>query len=281
MGHYSSTSAPDKTPERKIPRCLEAVRPVVEINTSLQKHDRRPRSLAAKTPVKFRATTRYKSRGLETPWDHKTRRPSGTRLKYESQPCLICCWYRGWHYNVIVWAMASQITNLTIVLSTAYSGADQRKPQKAPPHWPLLGEFTGDQPIPCSKGQPTWKMFPFGDVIMWTTQHLHYSYVTYKRHCAWHLSHSTQCLYEALGRLTTKKASRLAFPISCEGNPSEWQKVSTAESTSLLWHHHDSIHTWQYFDEMITAWCFIGLFQRIYLLDQCCMGPRIPRHRVH
>ena len=103
----------------------------------------------------FRATTRHKSRGLETPWGHKTRRPSGTKigpsLKYESQPCqgmdmmqLIGYWCRGWHYNdVIVGAMVSQITNLTIVHSTTYSGANQRKPQKLR----LTGPCKGSSPV--------------------------------------------------------------------------------------------------------------------------------------
>ena len=46
--------------------------------------------------------------------------------------------------------MTSQITSLTIVYSTVYSRADQRK---APRHWPLCGEFIGDHlttsPCPC------------------------------------------------------------------------------------------------------------------------------------
>ena len=240
------------------------------------------RTLLPRRLSNFRASTRHKSRGLETPWDHKTRRSSGTKighsLKYESQPCqgmdmmqLIGCWYRGWHYNdVIVGAMVSQITNHTIVHSTAYSGAGQRKPQKLR----LTGLCEGSSPVtgesPAQRASKHGKCFtPFGDVIMWTAQHLHYSDVIYKRHCVWHLSHSTQCLYEGLWRLT-KEASRLAFPISCEGTPiiSEWQKVITAVSTSMLWRHHDNIHTWQYFDEMIKAWCSIVLFQRIHLLDQ-------------
>ena len=49
--------------------------------------------------------------------------------------------------------MASQITNLTIVYSTVYSGADQKKNIKAPRHWPLCGEFTGDRWIPRTNGQ--------------------------------------------------------------------------------------------------------------------------------
>ena len=55
------------------------------------------------------------------------------------------------HYDdVIMGAMASQITSLTTVYSTVYSGADQRKPQSEFPHKCLV----------------TWKMFPFDDVIL-------------------------------------------------------------------------------------------------------------------
>ena len=59
------------------------------------------------------------------------------------------------HYNdVIMSAMVSQITSLTFVHSTVYSGADKTKPSnKAPRHWPLWGEFTGGRWIPRTKGQ--------------------------------------------------------------------------------------------------------------------------------
>ena len=67
------------------------------------------------------------------------------------------------HYNdVIMSSMASQITSLTIVYPMVYSGVDQRN-IKAPRHWPLCGEFTGDP----QKGPVTRKMFPFDDVIMY------------------------------------------------------------------------------------------------------------------
>ena len=49
--------------------------------------------------------------------------------------------------------MASQITGVSIVCSTIWSGADQRKHQSPPHHWPLWGESTGDQRIPLTKGQ--------------------------------------------------------------------------------------------------------------------------------
>ena len=79
-------------------------------------------------------------------------------------------------------AMASQITSLTIVYSTAHSGADQRK---APRHWPLCGEFTGDRGIPRTNGHEREKMFPFDDVItigvcpcaclLWCNRYIHTS----------------------------------------------------------------------------------------------------------
>ena len=53
------------------------------------------------------------------------------------------------HSDVIMGMMASQITSLTMVYSTAFdSGADQRKGQ-APRHWHLCGECTGDRWIPA------------------------------------------------------------------------------------------------------------------------------------
>ena len=70
------------------------------------------------------------------------------------------------HYNeVIMSAMASQITSLTIVYSIVYSGADQRKHQSSASlafvrgiHW---------WPVNSPHKEPiTRKMFPFGDVIV-------------------------------------------------------------------------------------------------------------------
>ena len=57
------------------------------------------------------------------------------------------------HYNdVIMGAMASQITSLAIVYSSVYLGQIKEN-MKAPRHWPLWGEFTGDRWIPHPKGQ--------------------------------------------------------------------------------------------------------------------------------
>ena len=55
------------------------------------------------------------------------------------------------HYDdVIMSAIASQITSLTIVYPIVYSDADQRK-IKAPRHWPLCGEFTGNGEFPAQR----------------------------------------------------------------------------------------------------------------------------------
>ena len=48
--------------------------------------------------------------------------------------------------------MASQINSLTIIYSTVYSGADQRKHQSSA-SLTFVGEFTGDRLIPRTKGQ--------------------------------------------------------------------------------------------------------------------------------
>ena len=71
------------------------------------------------------------------------------------------------HYNdVIMGAMASQITNLTIVYSTVYSGADQRKHQSSV----SLAFVRGIHRSPVNsphKWPVMRKRFPFDDVIMW------------------------------------------------------------------------------------------------------------------
>ena len=61
--------------------------------------------------------------------------------------------------------MASQITSLTIVFSTVYSGADQRKHQSST----TLASVRGIHQWPVNsphKEPVTRKMFPFDDVIM-------------------------------------------------------------------------------------------------------------------
>ena len=57
------------------------------------------------------------------------------------------------HYSdVIMGAMASQITSITIVYPT-FIQAHIKENTKAPRHWPLCEEFTGDRWIPRPNGQ--------------------------------------------------------------------------------------------------------------------------------
>ena len=49
-------------------------------------------------------------------------------------------------------AMVSQLTSLTTVYST-FIQAQIKENIKAPRHWPLCGEFTGDRWIPRKNGQ--------------------------------------------------------------------------------------------------------------------------------
>ena len=66
------------------------------------------------------------------------------------------------HYiNVLMSSMASQITNLTIVCSKVYSGADQRKHQSSASLAFVRGIHQSRH-----KGPVTQKIFPFDDVIM-------------------------------------------------------------------------------------------------------------------
>ena len=69
-----------------------------------------------------------------------------------------------WHHysDIMIGAMASQITSLTIVYSTIYSGPDQRKYQSSM----TLALVRGIHQWPVNsprKGPVTRKMFPFDD----------------------------------------------------------------------------------------------------------------------
>ena len=70
------------------------------------------------------------------------------------------------HYtDVIMGAIASQITSLTIVYSTVYSGADQRKHQRSASLAFVRGIHRGPVNSP-HKWPVTRKMFPFDDDIL-------------------------------------------------------------------------------------------------------------------
>ena len=67
--------------------------------------------------------------------------------------------------DVIMGAMVSQITSLTIVCSNVYSGADQRKHQSSASPAFVWGIHRWQVNSP-HKGPVTWKTFPFDDSIM-------------------------------------------------------------------------------------------------------------------
>ena len=70
------------------------------------------------------------------------------------------------HYNdIIMITMASQITSLTIVYSSVYSSADQRKHQSSVSLAFVRGIHQSSANSP-HKGPVTRKKFPFDDVIM-------------------------------------------------------------------------------------------------------------------
>ena len=70
------------------------------------------------------------------------------------------------HYSdIIMGAMASQITSLMIVYSIVYSGADLRKHQSSASLAFVRGIYQWPVNSP-HKGPVTQKMFPFDDVIM-------------------------------------------------------------------------------------------------------------------
>ena len=80
------------------------------------------------------------------------------------------------HYDdVIMSTMASQITSLTIVYLTIYSGADQSKHQSSASLAFVWGIHRGPVNSP-HKWPVTRKMFPFDDVIMFYTLSQPYSH---------------------------------------------------------------------------------------------------------
>ena len=92
------------------------------------------------------------------------------------------------HYDdVIMGAIASQMTSLTIVYSTVYSDADQRKHQSSASLAFVWGIHRGRVNSP-HKWPVTRKMFPFDDVIMWCQKQIILWSNTHKI-----LTHSSKC----------------------------------------------------------------------------------------
>ena len=73
--------------------------------------------------------------------------------------------HRSYYSDVIMGTMASQITSITIVYSTVYPGADQRKNQSSSSLALVRGIHMGPMNSP-HKWPVTRKMFPFDYIIM-------------------------------------------------------------------------------------------------------------------
>ena len=85
--------------------------------------------------------------------------------------------------------MASQITSLTIVYSTVYSGADQRKHQSSASLAFVRGIHRG--PVNSPHRWPvTRKMFPFDDVIMNSNAASDYKVTDFRFSLIWFMRHS-------------------------------------------------------------------------------------------
>ena len=93
------------------------------------------------------------------------------------------------HYcGVIMGTMASQITSLTIVYSTVYSDAHQRKHQSSAPLAFERGIHRGPVNSP-HKWPVTREMFPFDDVIMISLSSI-YKPINSKMFVSWRLASS-------------------------------------------------------------------------------------------
>ena len=107
------------------------------------------------------------------------------------------------HYNdVIMSAMASQITSITIIYSTVHSGADQRKHQCSASLTFVMGIHRWPVNSP-HKGPVKRKMFPFDDVIMEIS-------------VAPHRSHRILSLISGIRRNLIEVSQVLVFLTSCQ-----------------------------------------------------------------
>ena len=149
------------------------------------------------------------------------------------------------HYSdVMMSAMAFQITGVSIVCSTVCSGADKRKHESSG----SLSFVRGIHRWPVNsphKGPVTRIFFPFADVIM--TADFWSDRVSLRwRHNGRDSASNRQphdCLLKRLFRRRSKKTSMLRVTGLCAGNSpgtGEFpaQMASNAENVSFWWRHH-------------------------------------------
>ena len=96
--------------------------------------------------------------------------------------CRIIIYTKANCSDVIMGAMASQITSLTIIYSTVYSGPVQRKHQSSASLAFVWGIHRW--PVNSSHKWPvTWKTFPFDDVIMMAFYDEYYFFILQRSPC--------------------------------------------------------------------------------------------------
>ena len=108
----------------------------------------------------------YDKVGLAGQGFHLLSDPENLKVRQKSYctSILVVCYLNIHYSDVIMGPMASPITSLTLVYSTVYSGADQRKHQ-TPRHWtglcagnsPVTGEFPAQRAIHAESVSIWWR----------------------------------------------------------------------------------------------------------------------------
>ena len=99
------------------------------------------------------------------PANERWRYPCIQHINDESRTWIKLQIHKDHYSDVIIGTMASQITSLTIVYSTVYSGAEQRKHQSSASLAFVQGIHRS--PVNSPHKRPVMqKIFPFDDVIM-------------------------------------------------------------------------------------------------------------------
>ena len=138
------------------------------LNTSKQKFHKNTKSLPSRTEDLLATLLSYhRHKQLETRCGPKrctySLRDDSKRRKPLANVCKPL--YSPHYCDVIMGAIASQITSLTIVYSTVYSDANQRKHQRSAS--PAFVRGIHRRPVNSPHKRPvTRKVFPFDDVIM-------------------------------------------------------------------------------------------------------------------
>ena len=139
--------------------------------------------------------------------------------------------------------MTSQISDTSIVCSTVCSGADQRKHQSSPSLAFVRGIHLSLVDSP-HKGPVTWKVFPFGDVIMQIS--IHQLRLNISPNPSMHQHFISMCLDASLGGNVPDTLSGTFSPNEASGHIDDkdhcYYRLSLASiiislgSSHTIWH---------------------------------------------